>query len=346
MRARREWNVNTAAQYSLPVWANDLTVGKRTLGEQIDRQPRFAVHYGKDASDVSLVPLTSAAKSLLARPEGASVQRQLGQLLSASKIPRGAVQGVALSTGRDGLAANKFVSDASLGYQEISQEPDPLSMMFTNASLQGYRSNYAKLDKSGAAAFGGPWLILGPAASRVAVSAARGKPDHDTASLYNNFGITHLLRHEAQHAVTPANDKTYPRYKWLEEATAETLGRWPGAITATAKAMGIPTKAHPIQESLSSSEGGAQYNTWSASLRSLLRLGGIDTRRGDSLPAAYELLQKPALSRVPGKLADAIVEHNNLPPGMRETVREFIVQTQGDPKSIASLVDYIKSAQR
>lgn len=333
---------------ALPQWFRDQPLGRKTVGEQLDRQPRFAVRYnapqGAEPARVVLEPLTPAAQSLMNKPIGVRLQDQVGALISSAHIPAGSLRGITLSTGRDGLAINKFVSDAELGYQNIpSDSEDFLGTIFTGAALSNTRKQIIASDKSGAKAFGGPWLHLGPQASRVMLNAAADKQVTDPAVLQNNYVMSHLLRHEAQHAVTPANDKTYPRYAWLEEATAETIGRWPGAIKRTAQGLGIPVKVHSIQQNLASSEGGAQYNAWSGSLRSLLRLAGINTMRTDSLPQAVELLQTPALSRVPGKLADAIVANNKLDPSLRETIREFIVQTQGSPDSINSLVDFVHS---
>lgn len=329
----------------IPAWARETPINGRTLGQQLDMQPRFAIASTRATktapAGLQLQPLTPAASKIMESRDGVRLEQQIGALLRTSSVPPSALKGVSLATGRAGLAANALASDVALGHQRLASEPTFLDSMKTSAIVRGYEKDYAAKDKAGAAAFGGPWLNLGPTASRQLLKTIRGGPVTET-DMKNGYALTHLLRHEAQHALTPATPKTYPRYTWIEEGTAEALGRWPGAVTNTARHMGIPTKPHAISKAIGSSDGGKQYNEWTGSMQSLLRLSGIDTRSNSGLSAAQALLQKPALSRVPGKLADAIIEHNKLEPELREPIRKFIVSSGGDQKSIDSLASYVK----
>jgi hypothetical protein len=107
------------------------------------------------------------------------------------------------------------------------------------------------------------------------------------------------LQHELEHAITPSTDEEYGRIPWLEEAEAELLTQWSGAIGEMAGGM------HLAQVSA----GHVAYKPQVDALETWIRRTGLDPKRESDLGAARDLLQSGTLGQTPARIAAAIVAH-------------------------------------
>lgn len=70
--------------------------------------------------------------------------------------------------------------------------------------------------------------------------------------------------------------------------------------------------------------GMRNYPTHVEGLQRLLMLAGLDPADADDAAAASQLLQGSRIDRVPGRIADAIIEHRKVDPDQREQLRTAI----------------------
>lgn len=76
--------------------------------------------------------------------------------------------------------------------------------------------------------------------------------------------------------------------------------------------------------------GGKNYPVHIDAMQRLLKLANIDPEKPQDYAAAESLLQGAPITRIPGRIADAIIKNNNLDPAIREQVRVKIRDTGTD----------------
>ncbi|MCW2923347.1 MAG: hypothetical protein JWM98_751 [Thermoleophilia bacterium] len=144
----------------------------------------------------------------------------------------------------------------------------------------------------------------------------------------------HAAIHESEHSISPSRNVENPEWtRVMEEAIAEVLA--PGNVSSTIKrAGGDPALAarpardtkheavdwpawnrdhlpKPPADQVATAKG--RYTDGPELVKGLLRLAGIDRRTTDGKATALDLLQGENSSRVPRRLAEAIVAGRGLP---------------------------------
>ena len=143
-----------------------------------------------------------------------------------------------------------------------------------------------------------------------------------------NLFTAYVVRHELEHAITPAGEDVL-QYRWLEEGTADTIARWPGAAAETARELGMPYPKRFDRVQYSTNRGG--YPEYVDALRILLGAAGVDWKDPKQLDAAYDLLQERELRDVPKALAERIATRNRLGAKERNRIERLIRGVDGSP---------------
>jgi hypothetical protein len=88
------------------------------------------------------------------------------------------------------------------------------------------------------------------------------------------------------------------------------------------------------------------YRVHTAGMHRLLRMAGLDPADPADAPAAATLLQDTRLTYVPGRIADLIIEANELSPTIREPLRRRIrdagADVPHDPLTLLARIDAIE----
>jgi hypothetical protein len=176
-------------------------------------------------------------------------------------------------------------------------------------------------------------VVLGPEISRGLLTHVR-TPGRATKE--QNLFAAYVLLHELEHTITPTGGEDYERLQWLEEGTADTLARWPGAAAATAKELGMPYPRGAETREFRTDRGG--YPEWTDAVRVLIGAAGIDWRDPRSRDAAAELLQGDDVAAVPAVLAARIATRNRLSGRERRVLERGIRALDGDVRAARRLV--------
>lgn len=147
-----------------------------------------------------------------------------------------------------------------------------------------------------------------------------------------NLFTAYVVRHELEHAVTPADGDVF-EFRWLEEGTADTIARWPGVAAATARELGMPYPKRYDKLEYRTSRGG--YPEYVDSLRILLGAAGIDWKDPTQVDEAVELLQQRELRDVPAELATRIAKRHRLSPAERVRLERGIRRLDGETPAAA-----------
>jgi hypothetical protein len=179
----------------------------------------------------------------------------------------------------------------------------------------------------------------------------------DVISGYNPRFLREVLPHEVQHAVSPRRGANHLR--WLEEGTATMLGekrvfrrhsdavigidsdrfseniRGPQTVDLGWNQWAAPKFESKAKRDAAAAEYEKHYVAGPETVEALVRLAGgtFNTRAG--IAKVRHLLQDQPVARVPGVLADAIIEQHNLDPSRREALREAIRDAGSTPDAAA-----------
>lgn len=302
----------------------------QTLGGLIDRQVQIGLAGAGKPSERAFVPQTPAAVTLLAGERGARIERILRGALSSIDAVAGAAElsGITLSTGQQGFAANRLMTMMDMQHERLPKAPSTAGWRRELAStLKRVRTEG---EESGVLAQDMSWMDFGPFASRALLrTAADGRHARS-----DEFQATAAIAvHELQHALTRArdadlvDDRGIRQLNWLEEGVADAMTWQPPALKRMTAAMGVQYRPTNMDEQIG-------YPAFRGGVEHLLKLAGIDPATDPGYDRAFQLLQGGALSRTPGRLADAIVEHRGIAPEHREALRKLIVEVPGPQRAM------------
>lgn len=175
----------------------------------------------------------------------------------------------------------------------------------------------------------------------------------------------HAALHEAHHSVTPMGARGPEWTSVMEEAVPEVLT--PQSIEPTTKAANADpslaarpardTKGEaidwpawnrdhlpkPDKDSASTAKG--RYTDGPKLVKELLDMAGVDRRTTEGKATALELLQGQTASRVPKRLADAIVDHAGLEASAAEPLADRIRQAAIGKATIGEIERWIAEQQ-
>lgn len=331
----------------------EVGLDKQPVGKLADRQIQIAFQGPGALSARSLVPQTKAAVDLLASPDGPKFERALRGLLSTVDAEKGAdgVAGISLASSKDGFALNRLMTAVDL---VPGVDREKVAKDLTKADITDVTKHFRRqADRAGIYAQNLSWIDLSPHASRSMLGAIK---DGRTARGKAAAGLVGTLVHELHHAITPARDGVLSDangvrpINWLEEATADVLTWQPTVLRDVSKKMGLPAPQFKNWTSVWSDQH-AGYPANRAALVDVLKLAGVSLRSRAGIADASQLLQGGSLDRVPGKLADRIVQHNSLDPAHREKIRQQIrdlgaVPPGSEQQSLPHMVSMVSGARQ
>lgn len=267
----------------------------RDFGEVLREQVRFRMVRSGATSVDDVRPDSAAAAKLWERPRTKEfVQGVLDLANQVSGTDATPLRGFSLSTSEAGYVANRAVHH----FRKGSPSRDAYE-----AALQASRRHVSET----AAIRKGAWLHLDPQRSAGLIEVLR-RPDADVSDATRDAvgaGVKTLL-HELNHVASP-RPRRAGAFDWLSEGTAETLARWPGRVRSAAKELGVPV---PPRVGQRFDEAGKPYQEEVDSVRSLLRLAGIDPARASNFAEAERLLNEPAEPDVARELAERIADRH------------------------------------
>jgi len=312
--------------------AKGLMVGDQKALALVERQPQFQIVGDGRPSERTLVPITGAARKLMAGPDGPRIEEILRGSLSSLDARKGVeLNGISLSSGKDGAALNTLMTEMDLGEIHLAQRASNHSRQALRDAVQdhrGFSDEYLGVYYNEPAG----WITLAPGISKQLVNAADGRTGRARATQFSQY----VLAHELEHAVTP-DDHYGSKTHWIEEGTAEVMSLQQRAADQRADAAGFPRL--PIDAERRNSWLGS-YSPYYHNLVNLLRFGGIEPGQASGFERTREILQGGATSRVPGKLAAAIVEEQGIAKRHYDTVREAIANLgdEGSANDVRKLV--------
>lgn len=187
------------------------------------------------------------------------------------------------------------------------------------------------------------WIVIGPRVSRL----LRG--EQETSGLPTVAYPAYILRHEFEHSVSPepvfVTIISSSSLAWLDEGTASTLARWPGAVDTTARLLGL-TRPLPRDRSAAFDDvlpSPDIYDAQVETVRSVLRLAGVDPTKQSELPRAAALLQTHPLQVVPYDLAATILARHDIANASCRALGDEIAHLNGDPAKVRKLEALLES---
>lgn len=302
-----------------------LQVGRHSVGELLEAQPRFATARST-AGALTLLPANSSATAYVRTPTGGAVVDGLARLAAAVEQRDGRpldLDGIALSTSDAQRKAAYVAGSIANGNLAVP----PKRAMASDDWLDDATDVLADADAGHFSDYGSRWVTIDAGTTRALRGIAAGT---HTSSGREARDSTMMVWHELEHAASPISVAASNRLGDLEEGIASTLTNWPGTAAAAAGATGWKIDARGPTPT---------YGKETAAVRAMLRLAGVDTRRTGDVTRAVDLLQSGSVTRVPGRLADAIVGAQELAPSAREPLRQRIAVGGADPTQVEHLLD-------
>jgi hypothetical protein len=186
----------------------------------------------------------------------------------------------------------------------------------------------------------GGTLDLGPELTRTLQKHWSGKEPltDDEAAL---AGVS--VAREVERVTSPVapGEDLGPR-QWLEDATVEALALWPGAASATAKAMGMQFDEAAVEKIVAPARQDALAGGPVKALAGVLGLAGLDPNAADQRGKAVQLLQGAALDAVPLSLGEAVAAYQKLPEDKAEWIATRILDSAGNPRNIEGLAAQLR----
>lgn len=328
-------------------WMRRIPIGKSTFGNLLLQQARFSIDGSGPAVGRSVRASTPPAAQLLS---GRSQERTEAFIHGFQRLlddREGYAKGLSLSRSKDGFAANWLVIFVDTGFfdaytRSLSDQRQLVKALLDYSKDLGDTWAWFQFDSS--------WIVLGPEMSLPLEKALRNP---QKVSPKQQLQIAYILRHEIEHSVS-AYDIGYEDYgrmlqiKWMEEGSADTLARWPGVAASTAKELGLryPRRAERLAYDRIYKDASG-YNDWVFSIRSLVKLAGINVNDPKAFDEVDSLLQGGPLDQLPSRMASAIVTEQGLRRGNRAWLLRQIRALDGEPAKARKLTrDVRRRAQR
>lgn len=324
-------------------WVQDAQLNGKRFGDLLDKQYRFRFTREGDASRA--VPVSSGA--MLRASLGSSIVREAEaakHFVERAPGP-GQLDGYSVSTSKDGYIANAIAIDMEDASSPLNQREQ-----FPKAFAEAVRRYSELFDQDAPAFWNNGWINLAHTLDGPTI----GMLSKEESGAFKAL----VLRHELEHAVTPMDldlpsdefDSDFRKLKgvnWLEEGLATTLAMWPGQIDEMIREAGLPGSKSLLTSS-PNLRAMSIYPPFRATVQGLLEIAGISTSDPASHAAADQVLQGASVLRVPGRLADRIVEKYHLPVEDSDWVRTGIAKLGGDPAKLAPFLQEIvaRGAQR
>lgn len=335
---------DVAAQPILPAdlprdWTT-LRVGSRTLQSAEAATVRYRFERGDAPGAWSIIPDGARAQLLAASPAGPRLEHGLQRFLAQADSHAGHenLRGISLAPDVDALAASR-VLDLTRRDPALLNVPSALRPTIART----FRGEAAAMDGVNGAFNEDGMIHTLPDTSRAllaSVGAYDPSPSESSGVAPRTWVqfLPNLIRHEVEHSVTPARPGEMDA---LEEGIAEALRtslpvaaaarhdlpaaarRYGRVDTASAQAT-AGWRPHPPVDAERRAAGTTSNQVYVDRrdvVGDLLRLAGIDRHTRAGYAAAREVLQVPAISRVPGALADAVIATHGLDPARREGLR-------------------------
>ncbi len=356
----------------LPDALLDARVGRGTLAGELNDQIRFRVEQvGADVADWKLHPDSPKASGIVQTRAGERLLRQLHASM-ATIGPFGArsnLKGFILPDDLESVIAARAVA-----FLEDPAEADGVKLAKLGASgdtraagelLQSWREPMAARSARAGAWNGEGWITFLPHTARAMLVAAGSYDPHGSHERYLRDAAKRVKfiagnsAHEVQHSVTDRTPSA--TFTWMEEGIANVFARTPVFQAKIARAAGMSAHSYaamlahapsfetgwapyvrPGGPAASEATDDARERTYNRSqvvLRDLARMAGADFRSSAGKARAFDLFQGRTLRFVPGRLADAIIEHNGLDASVRERLRDRIkvaVDLPGGARTIAA----------
>lgn len=268
-----------------------------TFGEVLSEQLRFRTTHAGATSVDDVRPDSALTRRLWKEPatrDFAQGVLDLAHDVSGGPSP---LRGFSLSTSQAGYVANRAVHNLRGGAPSIEAFEAGV------AAARNHTDRTVAVRK-------GNWLHLGPDRSSGFQHALRHPGFELNAPRVEELGrgIKTLL-HELNHVGSP-RPADARMFDWLSEGSAETLARWPGRVEDASRTLRLPTPhgagaafdraQHPYQEEVDS-------------VRSLLRMAGIDPSDATQFRAAETLLNVTPEDGLPRVFGAVIAERHGDP---------------------------------
>lgn len=312
------------------------------------------------------------AAELLATPAGDRLIQQLKVASSSSDwLPEKThLMGFVLPADNQAVAAASVLSDLEPGGPPAAspKEPTPRTPATLKKFLQEeWRGTYDGSKSAGAWNERG-WITFMPDTARgMLVAAGAYQPDrlHKTEKSLRLGGkwapyVVMTPTHEVQHSITSRKGR-YETERWFEEGIANIFSKTPIFARREAERTGINPHTYSAQLS-HKPDLDLGWGPWARPkmnvdqrketdkvqkqryadsqpiLRGLLRMAGAPLNTNAGVDKARQLLQSTELNRVPGNLANAIIERNGLDHDVvYEKLRQRIIHAVEDPKSLEKI---------
>lgn len=311
-------------------WVRSIKVPGGTFGSTITRQVRIGID-GRGPVPMREVTLeTRPAVVLFAGPRRERAEHVLRGIQDVLDERGGLVRGISLAQSPGEAQAAAIASVIRLRDVDSFEDPrDRAILTRLLADIGADQSEHAF------AWYNGRFqdIVLGPEVSRGLLTWIRtpGK-----ATKQDNIFTAFVLRHELEHAVTPIGDRDYQQLQWLEEGTADTMARWPGAAAETARMLGMPYPARYDRLQFATARGG--YPQWTDTIRVLLGAAGVDWKAPGQFEAASELLQSRDSMQTPALLAERIAKRKRMGVDGQARIERGIRGLNGDVRAARRLV--------
>lgn len=364
-------SMTTKTRELLPDSLLDARVGRGSLAGELNDQLRFRVEQvGSDIADWKLHADSPKAAAIVQTRAGARLLRQLEASMSSTGAfgDRSNLKGFILPDDLESVIAARaiaFLEDpAELAGVQLARLGEAGDTRAASALLQSWREPMAARATRAGAWNGEGWITFLPHTARAMLVAAGAYDPNKTSERYLHDAAKRVNflagngAHEVQHSVT--NRTPSATFTWMEEGIANVFSRTPAFQQQLARRAGLSAQSYaamlahepsfetgwtaygrPGGSAASEATDAARERTYDRSqvvLRDLARMGGADFRSTTGRARAYDLLQGRTLRYVPGRLADAIIEHNGLDGSVRERLRARIkaaVDLPGGARAIA-----------
>lgn len=370
-RQRAIGAMTPATRAMLPDALLDAKVGRSTLAGELNDQIRFRVEQdGSGVDEWKLHPDSPLAHAIVQSGAG---RHLLGQLRAAMSTigpfhDRSNLKGFILPDDLEGVIAARAIA-----FLDDPRESEGLELARFGAAgdsqaasqlLQSWRVPMKERADRAGAWNGEGWITFLPHTARAMLVAAGAYSPHrgrETYLLDAKARVEYLAgngAHEVQHSVT---DRTSAAsFTWMEEGIANVFSRTPHIQARLADQAGLSVKSYRARlasepefrtgwapyvrtgeskRAERSQQRERMYGTTQSIMRDLVAMAGarMGTPEGDA--RAFELLQGQTLYYVPGRLADAIIEHNELDPSVRARLRDQVrraIDLPGGARHIAT----------
>jgi hypothetical protein len=312
-------------------WVRSIKVsGGGTFGSTITRQVRIGIEGRGPIPEREATLETRAAIVLFAGPRRERAEGVLRGIQNTLDDRGGLVRGVSLAQSPGEAQSAAIASIVRLrAIDDFSDPGDRAILTKLLADIGADQSKHAF------AWYNGQFqeIVLGPEVSRGLLTWIRTPKQ---ATKQDNIFTAFVLRHELEHAVTPIGDRDYRQLQWMEEGTADTMARWPGAAAETARMLGMPYPTRYDRLQFATKRGG--YPEWTDTIRVLLGAAGIDWKDPAQFDAASRLLQSRDSMQAPTMLAERIAKRNRMGADGQTRIERDIRRLDGDVRAARRLV--------